>query len=58
MGGVLLAGPRPRAGIYYNAHPIGQMDNHLTMLAYDMNDQPLSYRHGEPLRLLTRSGSD
>jgi sulfoxide reductase catalytic subunit YedY len=24
-------------GTYYDAHPIEQMRNHLTMLAYDMN---------------------
>jgi methionine sulfoxide reductase catalytic subunit len=41
----------PDGGIYYDAHPIKQMSNHLTMLAYDMNDQPLSYGHGAPLRL-------
>ena len=38
-------------GIYYNAHPIDQMSHHLTMLAYTMNDEPLSYGHGAPLRL-------
>jgi sulfoxide reductase catalytic subunit YedY len=38
-------------GIYYDAHPIEQMSYHLTMLAYDMNDQPLSFGHGAPLRL-------
>jgi len=27
------------------------MGNHLTMLAYDMNDAPLSFGHGAPLRL-------
>jgi DMSO/TMAO reductase YedYZ molybdopterin-dependent catalytic subunit/thiosulfate reductase cytochrome b subunit len=41
----------PDGGIYYDAHPIEQMGNHLTMLAYDMNGQPLSYGHGAPLRL-------
>jgi thiosulfate reductase cytochrome b subunit len=41
----------PDGGIYYDAHPIKQMSNHLTMLAYDMNDQPLSFGHGAPLRL-------
>jgi sulfoxide reductase catalytic subunit YedY len=25
--------------------------SHLTMLAYDMNDQPLPFGHGAPLRL-------
>lgn len=38
-------------GIYYNVHPIKQMGHHLTMLAYSMNDEPLSYGHGKPLRL-------
>jgi len=38
-------------GIYYDVHPIEQMAFHLTMLAYDMNDEPLSFGHGAPLRL-------
>ncbi len=38
-------------GLYYDAHPIEQMSYQLTMLAYDMNGQPLSYGHGAPLRL-------
>ncbi len=38
-------------GIYYDAHPIEHMSHHLTMLAYDMNDQPLPFGHGAPLRL-------
>ncbi|MDQ6746156.1 MAG: molybdopterin-dependent oxidoreductase [Actinomycetota bacterium] len=38
-------------GIYYDAHPIEHMSHHLTMLAYDMNDAPLPYGHGAPLRL-------
>jgi methionine sulfoxide reductase catalytic subunit len=38
-------------GIYYNVHPIKQMSHHLTMLAYNMNDDPLTYGHGAPLRL-------
>jgi molybdopterin-dependent oxidoreductase-like protein protein len=38
-------------GVYYDAHPIKHMSHHLTMLAYDMNDQPLSFGHGAPLRL-------
>lgn len=41
----------PDGGIYYDAQPIEQMSYHLTMLAYDMNDEPLSYGHGAPLRL-------
>ncbi len=44
-------GDGPDKGIYYDAHPIGQMGNHLTMLAYDMNGAPLSFGHGAPLRL-------
>ena len=41
----------PDKGSYYDAHPIEQMSFHLTMLAYDMNDEPLSFGHGAPLRL-------
>lgn len=41
----------PDDGIYYDAHPIDQMSHHLSMLAYDMNDAPLSFGHGAPLRL-------
>ncbi len=44
-------GDGPDKGIYYDAHPIEQMSYHLTMLAYDMNDQALSFGHGAPLRL-------
>ncbi len=44
-------GDGPDKGIYYDAHPIEHMSHHLTMLAYDMNDQPLSFGHGAPLRL-------
>jgi DMSO/TMAO reductase YedYZ molybdopterin-dependent catalytic subunit/thiosulfate reductase cytochrome b subunit len=38
-------------GVYYDVHPIEQMSYHLTMLAYDMNGEPLSFGHGAPLRL-------
>ena len=38
-------------GMYYDAHPIEQMSYHLTMLAYEMNGEPLSFGHGAPLRL-------
>ncbi len=41
----------PDKGIYYDAQPIEQMSNHLTMLAYDMNGAALSFGHGAPLRL-------
>ncbi|MCZ7533739.1 MAG: molybdopterin-dependent oxidoreductase [Acidimicrobiia bacterium] len=44
-------GDGPDEGLYYDAHPIEQMGYHLTMLAYDMNGEPLSYGHGAPLRL-------
>jgi len=44
-------GDGPDGGIYYDAHPIEQMRNELTMLAYDMNGEPLSFGHGAPLRL-------
>ncbi|MDQ2726912.1 MAG: molybdopterin-dependent oxidoreductase [Actinomycetota bacterium] len=60
-----LVNPRPEArwvvfyslgdgadkGTYYDAHPIEHMRHHLTMLAYDMNDEPLTFGHGAPLRL-------
>ena len=38
-------------GTYYDAHAIEHMGHHLTMLAYQMNDRPLSFGHGAPLRL-------
>ncbi|MEO7017622.1 MAG: molybdopterin-dependent oxidoreductase [Leifsonia sp.] len=38
-------------GTYYDAQPIEQMSYDLTMLAYDMNDEALSFGHGAPLRL-------
>lgn len=41
----------PEGGLYYDAHAIGQMSYHLTMLAYDMNGAPVSFGHGAPLRL-------
>jgi methionine sulfoxide reductase catalytic subunit len=44
-------GEGPDKGIYYDAHPIEQMGHHLTMLAYEMNGEPLSFGHGAPLRL-------
>jgi DMSO/TMAO reductase YedYZ molybdopterin-dependent catalytic subunit/thiosulfate reductase cytochrome b subunit len=44
-------GDGPDGGLYYDAHPIEQMRYHLTMLAFDMNGEPLSYGHGAPLRL-------
>lgn len=44
-------GDGPDGGIYYDAHPIEHMTHHLTMVAYDMNDAPLTFGHGAPLRL-------
>jgi len=44
-------GDGPDGGLYYDVHPVEQMRYHLTMLAYDMNGEPLSYGHGAPLRL-------
>jgi methionine sulfoxide reductase catalytic subunit len=44
-------GDGPDKGCYYDAHPIEQMRHHLTMLAYDMNGEPLPFGHGAPLRL-------
>jgi methionine sulfoxide reductase catalytic subunit len=44
-------GDGPDKGRYYDVHPIEQMSYDLTMLAYDMNGEPLSYGHGAPLRL-------
>ncbi len=44
-------GDGPDGGIYYDAHPIKEMGYHLSMLAYDMNGEPMSYGHGAPLRL-------
>ncbi|WP_186759362.1 molybdopterin-dependent oxidoreductase [Arthrobacter alpinus] len=41
----------PDGGIYYDAQPIEQMSYKLTMLAYDMNEETLSFGHGAPLRL-------
>jgi methionine sulfoxide reductase catalytic subunit len=38
-------------GLVAVAHPIAQMGHHMTMLAYDMNGEPVSYGHGAPLRL-------
>lgn len=38
-------------GLYYDAHAIEQMNYKLTMLAYDMNGEPLPFHHGAPVRL-------
>ncbi|MDJ0396378.1 molybdopterin-dependent oxidoreductase [Rhodococcus sp. G-MC3] len=44
-------GDGPDGGVYYDTHPIDQMAYHLSMLAYDMNGEALSFGHGAPLRL-------
>jgi methionine sulfoxide reductase catalytic subunit len=38
-------------GRYYDAHNIDHMKHHLTILAYEMNGEPLNVLHGAPLRL-------
>lgn len=43
--------PGGEGGRYYDAHDITHMQHHLTMLAYEMNGEPLNELHGAPLRL-------
>lgn len=38
-------------GVYYDCHKMENMQHELTILALDMNDDPLSVLHGAPLRL-------
>ncbi len=38
-------------GGYYDVHSIHNVRHALTILAYEMNDEPLSVLHGAPLRL-------
>jgi len=38
-------------GLYYDAHNIKHMRHKLTLLAYEMNGEPLNVLHGAPLRL-------
>ena len=38
-------------GIYYDVHTIRNMRHRLTLLAYEMNGEPLNFLHGAPLRL-------
>lgn len=38
-------------GIYYDAHNMANMAHKLTLLAYEMNGEPLPMLHGAPLRL-------
>ncbi len=39
------------AGVYYESVDLEEAYHPQTILAYDMNDQPLSVRHGAPLRV-------
>src|SRR5262245_31582268 len=43
--------PGGEGGRYYDAHDITHMQHHLTLLAYEMNGEPLNELHGAPLRL-------
>jgi Oxidoreductase molybdopterin binding domain len=38
-------------GAYYDCHRIEHMHHRLSILAYEMNDRPLTVEHGAPLRL-------
>jgi len=38
-------------GNYYDVHKLENMAHHLTLLAYEMNGEPVSVLHGAPLRL-------
>jgi DMSO/TMAO reductase YedYZ molybdopterin-dependent catalytic subunit len=38
-------------GRYYDVHTLSNMEHELTLLAYEMNGQPLTLYHGAPLRL-------
>jgi DMSO/TMAO reductase YedYZ molybdopterin-dependent catalytic subunit/thiosulfate reductase cytochrome b subunit len=38
-------------GRYYDVHTLSNMGHELTLLAYEMNGEPLSIYHGAPLRL-------
>lgn len=39
------------AGLYYEVNKLENMHHKLTILAYEMNDEPLRVLHGAPLRL-------
>lgn len=43
--------PGAEGGRYYDAHDIAHMRHELTILAYEMNGEPLKELHGAPLRL-------
>ncbi|MFE7332539.1 molybdopterin-dependent oxidoreductase [Streptomyces sp. NPDC057565] len=44
-------GSGTEGGLYYDAHKIKHMRHKLTLLAYEMNGEPLNVLHGAPLRL-------
>ena len=44
-------GEGAEGGVYYDVHKIEQMYNELTILAYEMNGEPLDIVYGAPLRL-------
>ncbi|AKS33335.1 molybdopterin-dependent oxidoreductase [Mycolicibacterium goodii] len=44
-------GSEPGGGRYYDCHKIEHMRHPMTLLAYEMNGQPLAEIHGAPLRL-------
>jgi DMSO/TMAO reductase YedYZ molybdopterin-dependent catalytic subunit/thiosulfate reductase cytochrome b subunit len=44
-------GPDPGSGLFYDVHKIANMYHPQTILAYEMNGQPLPELHGAPLRL-------
>ena len=41
----------PEGGRYYDCHPLENMDHEQTILAYEMNGEPLNESHGAPFRL-------
>lgn len=41
----------PEGGRYYDCHPIANMAHEHTILAYEMNGEPLNESHGAPFRL-------
>ena len=45
------AGERDGGGRYYDCHPIANMYHEQTILAYELNGEPLLEAHGAPLRL-------
>lgn len=44
-------GAGPEAGVYYDCHSIENMHHELTILAYEMNGEPLDELYGAPLRV-------